>query len=75
MVVSKPMKKCPFCLEPIAVAASRCKHCQADLTGDKKTKSGSAFASINNFRVGFISGVLFALILAILAYGHFNWGG
>jgi hypothetical protein len=30
-------KLCPFCAEPIKVAAIRCKHCQADLTqsGDR----------------------------------------
>ncbi|MBU0984642.1 MAG: hypothetical protein KKA42_12270 [candidate division Zixibacteria bacterium] len=73
MSVAKTTTKCPFCKEVIAVGATRCKHCHADLTGDKKKKAG-AFADLNTFRTGFLTGVLFSVILAVLAYLQFFAG-
>ena len=70
MSVARPMTKCPFCLEPIAAGAKRCKHCQADL--GEKTSSGTSKWR-HSFRTGFLVGVAFSIILAILIYGHFNW--
>ena len=64
------MKKCPFCKEPIAASATRCKHCQADLEGSLGPKGETWFSKLNSFRVGFVCGVLFSLLLAILTYGH-----
>jgi len=72
MAVVKQLTKCPYCLEPIAAGATRCKHCQADLTANKK-KSG-VLKGLDNFRTGFLTGVLFSLLLAVLAWYHF-WAG
>jgi hypothetical protein len=71
MAVAKEMVRCPYCREPIAAEASRCKHCHGDLGGANKKKS-SLFASLNTFRSGFLCGILFALVLAILAYFQFK---
>lgn len=73
MAVVKPLKKCPFCCEPIAADATRCKHCQADLTGNAKSKSGR-WREYNNFRVGFLSGILFSILLALLIWINARWG-
>ena len=71
--VAKPLKKCPFCREPIAAEAVRCKHCQADLTGSAAPETPSpTFSRFNTFRVGFLAGLLFAAILAVIAYLHFS---
>jgi len=75
MAVAKPMKKCPFCKEPIAASATRCNHCQADLVDGAGSKGQSWFSQFNTFRVGFVSGLLFSLLIAILTYGHLAWGG
>ena len=32
MADSKDVRKCPFCMEPVAAQAVRCKHCQADIS-------------------------------------------
>ena len=72
MTLAKPLTKCPYCLEPIAAGATRCKHCQADLTAKK---SKGSFAKLDTFRAGFLVGVLFSIILGVLIYGHFSWGG
>ena len=72
MTVTKMSQKCPYCKETISAGATRCKHCHADLTA--KTKKSSALAQLNNFRTGFLCGVLFALILGVLGYLHFFSG-
>jgi len=69
MAVVKEISQCPFCKEPIANGAVRCKHCHADLKPNTQKKSW--LAKYNNFRVGFLSGILFTLIISILAYYHF----
>jgi len=72
--IAKPTKKCPYCRERIAADAIRCKHCQADLT--KKTeKRSSKLGSYNTFRTGFLVGVLFSIILALLLWGQLHWNG
>jgi hypothetical protein len=73
MSVALQTVRCPFCREPIAAGAVRCKHCQADLTG-RVDKKKSSFAQLNTFRTGFLSGILFCLILAVLAYFQFFGG-
>ena len=70
MTVAKETVRCPFCREPIAAGALRCKHCHADLTGGAGRKK-SPLAALNTFRTGFLAGVLFSLILAVLIYLQF----
>lgn len=72
MVVAKQLIKCPYCLEPIAAGATRCKHCQADLGSRKKNRL--SLKKLDNFRTGFLAGVLFSIILAFLTWFQF-WGG
>ncbi|HOP07839.1 MAG TPA: hypothetical protein PLF13_11185 [candidate division Zixibacteria bacterium] len=72
MVVVKQLTKCPFCLEPIAAGATRCKHCQADLSSNRKKKA--FIYKLNTFRTGFLTGVLFSLLLVIIIWFHF-WSG
>ena len=72
MSVAKTLDKCPFCREPINPGATRCKHCHADLKPGEKTRS--PFRKLNNFRAGFLSGVLFCLILTVLIYLQFYAG-
>ncbi len=71
MSVAKQLQKCPFCLEPIVAGATRCKHCQADLS--EAGRKNPRLAKYQTFRVGFLSGLLFSLILALLLYAHFIW--
>jgi hypothetical protein len=71
MAVVKELIKCPFCFEPINAKATRCKHCHADLTGGSARKKSPA-DRYNNFRFGFLVGVLFSIIMAILIYLQFS---
>ena len=65
MTISKEMTRCPYCKEPINAHASVCKHCHTDLAPlDKPQKS--ILARYNTFRFGFLTGILFSLILMIL---------
>lgn len=70
MSVVKTSASCPYCREPIHPAATKCKHCQSDLTQTQK-KKGSLFAKYNTFRYGFAGGVLFSVVLIILTYFQF----
>lgn len=70
MSVAKTMTVCPFCKEPIAAGATRCKHCQSDLAAAPKKKK-SLFAKYNTFRFGFLTGILFTITLGILVYVQF----
>ena len=72
MSVVKEAVKCPFCKEPIAVGAVRCKHCHADLKPAQAKKP--LLSKYNNFRVGFLSGILFTIIIILLSYMHFYSG-
>ena len=73
MSVAKPLKKCPFCREPIAADAVRCKHCQADLAGSVSQETRrSPLSRLNTFRAGFLSGLLFAVVMAVVVYIHFS---
>jgi hypothetical protein len=71
MSIARTTEKCPYCKEPIISGAVRCKHCHADLkpVGEKKR---SRLARLNTFRVGFISGLVFSIVLAILYYLQFH---
>jgi len=70
MAVVKETVKCPYCREPIAAEATRCKHCHAELT-DKPRKRSSRLARLNTFRIGFLSGLVFCIVMAILIYFQF----
>ncbi|MBN1211654.1 MAG: hypothetical protein JXA92_03675 [candidate division Zixibacteria bacterium] len=65
MTIAKEMIKCPFCKEPINARATVCKHCHSDLAPLKKPQK-SILAHYNTFRTGFLTGLLFSLILLIL---------
>lgn len=67
MSVAVAREKCPFCKEPIAKGAVRCKHCHADLSPSRKARV-SPFSRLNTFRTGFLAGIAFALLLVLLAY-------
>lgn len=71
MAVAKVMTRCPFCKEPVVSGASICKHCRSELPVEKKGRF-RPFSRLNTFRTGFLSGVVFALILVILFHYHFN---
>ena len=71
MPVAKLLKKCPYCTEPINASATRCKHCHADL-GTPPTRKPAALTRLDSFRSGFLSGIVFCVILAILLYLQFR---
>ena len=71
MSLAKETKRCPFCQEQISATAIRCKHCHADLSGPEK-QSKNRLGKYDNFRVGFISGIIFSAVMAILAYLQCN---
>ena len=73
MSLAKEITKCPFCKEPIAAGAVRCKHCHADLV-KRDDKKGARFARLNTFRTGFLCGVLFAVVIFVLGYFQFFSG-
>ena len=62
------MIKCPFCLERIPEEAKKCKYCHSEIPPKKK----SLFAKFKTFRVGFLLGTLFTLIMAIIVYYQFK---
>jgi len=72
MSVAKELQKCPFCLEPIMAGATRCKHCQVDLTAIGQEKR-SRLAKLQTFKTGFLTGLLFSLIIVLLLWAHFYW--
>lgn len=55
------------------VGATRCKHCQTDLSASNGHKK-SRLARYQTFRTGFLAGMLFSLILGTLAWAHIFWG-
>ncbi len=48
MAVAKEMIRCPFCYEPVAAQAIKCKHCLSELPVKKK-KTGFAESSDSIF--------------------------
>jgi hypothetical protein len=73
MSLAKESSRCPYCREPIAVGAVRCKHCHADLAGSG-SKRKSPLDGLNTFRTGFLSGILFCLVITLLIYFQFFAG-
>ena len=73
MSLAKEIAKCPYCKEPIATGAVRCKHCHADLV-KKDEKKKSFLGKYDNFRAGFIVGVAFSIVMAVLAWWQFSFG-
>jgi hypothetical protein len=73
MSVAKQTVICPFCREPILAGATKCKHCQSNLA-EIKEKKGSIFQKYNTFRFGFMTGVVFTIVLFILVYWQFFRG-
>lgn len=69
MSVARMTRRCPFCKEAINAEASRCKHCQAEIP--KKSTRLSFLTHLNTFRTGFLTGILFSLILGLLGYFHY----
>jgi hypothetical protein len=70
MTVAKPLTPCPYCREPIRAGATRCRYCHADLTSYHKAKK-SFLSRYNDFRHGFLAGVLFVLVILVLIYLQF----
>ncbi len=70
MSLAKTAGACPYCKEPIHPQAVKCKHCQSDLSAAKKSKS-SRFTKYLTFRNGFLTGVIFSIVMAILLYVQF----
>ena len=73
MSLAKEMTRCPYCREPIAAGALRCKHCHADLT-EKKPGKKLLFGKVNTFRFGFLCGILFTIVVFWLVYLQFFAG-
>jgi hypothetical protein len=48
----------------------KCKHCQSDLSATKKS-TRAAFTKHLTFRNGFLTGVVFSIVMAVLAYFQF----
>lgn len=70
MSLAKTTATCPFCKEVIHPQAVKCKHCQSELVSAKKQKE-SFLAQYNTFRYGFLGGVIFAVVMAVLLYFQF----
>ena len=71
MAVVKETIKCPYCFEPINARATRCMYCHADLTGPVSAKN-SGLSQYKTFRMGFLLGVLFSVVMTILVYLQFR---
>jgi len=69
MSLAAEYKKCPYCRETIVLAATRCKHCQADLPSPKNRLAW--LRKQNTFRTGFLSGIAFTLCIFLLGWLHF----
>lgn len=68
MSVVKELQKCPYCKEAITQGASICKHCQSVIEDAKRPAWHTAY---NNFRFGFLVGILFSAIMLFIIYYHF----
>ncbi len=70
-VATKPMKACPYCKEKIREEAVKCRYCYSELPGNK-SRAKRLKNALNTFRTGFLTGVVFMLLIVILFYHHFN---
>ncbi|HPI32197.1 MAG TPA: hypothetical protein PLR32_02700, partial [candidate division Zixibacteria bacterium] len=64
-LATKPVTRCPFCKETILEGAVKCKHCHSELSAPPAARP-KRLARLNTFRIGFLVGVVFTLILVIL---------
>lgn len=67
MSYPKPPVPCPQCRELIHPEAKRCKHCHAELTIDAP-KPDRLKTKLNTFRLGFITGIVLSVLLALAIY-------
>jgi hypothetical protein len=72
MSLAKTTSVCPFCKEVIADGATKCKHCQSDLS-ELKRKKKSYFSRYNTFKFGFYTGALGVLLLGLAVYVYFRF--
>lgn len=70
MTLAKTLGTCPYCKEPIHPQATKCKHCQSELISAASRKP-SFFSRYNTFRYGFLTGIVFMVVLMILTYLQF----
>ena len=70
MSVAKVPATCPFCKETILEGATKCKHCQSDLSELKKKKK-SYFSRYNTFKHGFLTGLGIVVVLELVIYFRF----
>ncbi len=70
MSVAKVSATCPFCKESILEGATKCKHCQSDLS-ELKRKKKSYFARFNTFKFGFLFGLILVTVLELVIYFRF----
>lgn len=70
MAVLETTRACPECRERIKIGATRCKYCGAEIS-PKKQAGRPLSKRVNNFRFGFITGVLFTAVLVVLIYYQF----
>jgi hypothetical protein len=73
MSVAKISATCPFCKESIMEGATKCKHCQSDLT-ELKRKKRSYFSRYNTFKHGFVFGATLVIVLGLVIYFRFFFG-
>ena len=73
MSLAKTSTICPFCKEPIMEGATKCKHCQSDLS-ELKRKKRSYFARYNSFKYGFWTGAGTVIVLGLIIYFRFFFG-
>jgi len=67
MSLAKQKIKCPYCHEAINAGSTKCKHCLSELP-KKESRFKTILNRYNTFRMGFLTGVLFTIILGLIIY-------